>query len=135
MSTLMNQHPSMFPGDSFNSLPELLVLMEHGTSQQSAEAAHQCFDQLLFEPLDDDCAQVMVSLLMDLLLKGDQWVAKDVILNRMTEFLIREWDVQDVFGMTAPYGPAQVRQTEGSSVWRRSMSNRLTDLLKLMHDE
>lgn len=135
MGIYMNRHHSLFPSNPFNGLPELLMVMENGTEQQSAEAAEECFDQLMLEPLTNDSAQIIIPLLLDLLLIQDKSVAKATILNRMTEFLIQEWEEADVFGIAASYKPAFKSPVGRSGIWRRMMTNRLSELLDLMAAE
>ncbi|MGZ9586339.1 hypothetical protein [Paenibacillus marinisediminis] len=131
----MNQHHIYFSGDSYNGLPELLAVMENGSQRQSAEAAHECFDQLMLEPLSNDYAQIFIPLLIDLLHIRDKSVAKSVILNRISEFLIQEWDGHDVFGVTTSYGPTRADSSAGNAIWRQMMTNRLPQLIDLLHEE
>lgn len=133
MGILMNPHQSLFPGDSIDGLSELMVVMENGTEEQSAEAAHECFDQLLLHSITEQQAEHIIPLMIHLLRIEDKSVAKAVILNRITEFLIREWDGEDVFGVVAAYRPAL--RSQQRDVWRRVLLTYLPDLIVLLQEE
>lgn len=135
MGILMNQHQSLFPGDSIDGLSELMVVMENGTEEQSAEAAHECFDKLLLHPITEQQAERIIPLLIHILRVEDKSVAKAVILNRITEFLIRERDGEDVFGVVSAYRPVHSYESQDSAVWCRVLLRHLSDLIGLLQEE
>lgn len=135
MGILMNQHQSLFRGYLIDGLSELMVVMEHGTEEQSAEAAHACFDLLLLRVISEQQAEHIIPSIMHLLRIEDKSVAKAVILNRMTELIIREWNGEDVFGVVAPYRPVQHSESQCHDIWRRKLLTHLSDLIALLQED
>ncbi|WP_229106537.1 hypothetical protein [Paenibacillus sp. 1001270B_150601_E10] len=137
------------------NLPELFTIMENGTREQSAEAAHACFDDLMMEEARESKATYLIEPLLNMLFIRGKSIAKAEILCRMNGLLIQDiaavqrsfkeqpsiyhefhpWGERHLFGVAPVFAAPHVQSSCRFSVWRAAIEEHKSQLLSLLEEE
>ena len=141
------------------NLPELFMIMENGTKEQSLEAANACFDDLMLEEASESKATYLIEPLLDMLFVRGKSIAKAEIMCRMNGLIIQDiaavqrsyrescssvaedsggmnlWEDKQLFGVAPVFAAPHVQSHCRFHVWRAAALARIDQLLMLLEEE